>query len=65
MTDPMIEALLRSEKVLKGLTDNDVIMLGLSELMTELALGKDIPPGLKAKRMALASSLASRAGVKF
>jgi hypothetical protein len=65
MSDPMVDALLKSEAVLKGLQDNDVIMLALSEVLAEMAMDNKAPPGLRAKRMALAGSLASRAGVKF
>lgn len=65
MSDRMVDALVRSQKILESLENEKVIMLALSELMAEMATDREAPPGLRAKRMGLASSLAGRAGVKF
>lgn len=65
MSDPFIDSLKQNEKILQKLSDGNVIQLALSELMAEMAVGKDVPPGLKAKRISLSAELAKRAGVKW
>ena len=65
MSDPFIDALLKNEETLSKLTDDKVMFLALSELMIEMSLGKDVPPGIKAKRISLSADLAKRAGVKW
>lgn len=65
MADPFVEALKKNEKLLAGLTDEQVQGLALSEFMMELAIGKNVPPGLKAKRISLSAELCKRAGVKW
>ncbi len=65
MSDPFIDRILENEKILKPLNKEQIIMLALSELMVEMANVKDAPPGTKAKRIALASNLSHRAGVRF
>ena len=61
--DPFVECLQKNDEVLSKLTDKQVVMLALSELMAEMSIGKDIPPGTKAKRMSLSAQLVGRAGV--
>ncbi len=65
MGDLFVDRILENEKILKPLTNEQVIMLALSELMMELTAGPDVPPGSKAKGISLASALSHRAGVKF
>ncbi len=65
MSDPFIDKILENEKNLKPLTNEQVIMLALSEVIMEMSAGSHIPPGQKAKGISLASSLSQRAGVKF
>lgn len=65
MSDPFVDRLLENAKILKSLTNEQAIMLSLSEVLYESALGDDVPPGTKAKRIALSADLYRRAGVKF
>lgn len=65
MADEFIDRMRQNAEVLSGLSNEDVLMLALSELMSEMALGKEMPPGTKAKRIALSADLARRAGVKW
>ena len=65
MSDKFIENLKKNEEILKKLSDANIISLALSELMQEMATGKDVPPGLKVKRISLSAELAKRAGVKW
>ncbi len=65
MGDPFVDRILENEKILEPLSNEEVIMLALSELIMELTAGADVPPGSKAKGISLASSLSQRAGVKF
>lgn len=64
MDDPFVKRLQENEKVLSTLSDNDVIMLALSDIILEMT-GKDTPPGIQAKRITLSADLNRRAGVKF
>ncbi len=65
MNDQMIENLKKNEEILGRLSDEQVGYLALSELMSEMAFGKDVPPGLKIKRISLSAELTKRAGVKW
>ena len=65
MSDPFVARLLENEKILKPLSNEQVIMLALSEVVMELSMGLDVPPGSKAKSIALASALSLRAGGKL
>lgn len=65
MGDPFIDRVLENEKVLKDLSDEQVILLALSVLTEEGAFADGVIPGTKAKLIALSASLASRAGIKF
>ena len=65
MGDPFIEALKMKEKTLSELSDDKVMYLALSEVLMEMAAGKDVPPGTKASRIVLSVELAKRAGVKW
>lgn len=65
MSDPFIEALKKNEEVLSTMSDDKIMFLALSELMSEMAIGKDVPPGTQAKRISLSVDLARRAGVKW
>ena len=65
MPDLFIDRLKENEKILSTLSDEDLRSIALSEMMMELAMGDDVPPGVKAKRVALSAALAGRAGVKF
>ena len=58
MSDEFIEALKKNEETLSKLSDEKIMYLALSELMVEMALGKDTPAGLKIKRIALSAELA-------
>jgi len=46
MDDQFIENLKKNEELLSRLTDGQVMSLALSELMAEMAVGKDVPLGL-------------------
>ena len=65
MSDEFIDRLIENEKILKGMTDEQAVMLSLSEVLYESALGDDVPPGTKAKRISLSADLYRRAGVRF
>ena len=65
MGDPFVDRILENTKILEPLSNEQVIMLALSELILELSAGTSVPPGMKAKGISLGSSLAQRAGVKF
>jgi len=65
VSDEFIERLKENERVLGTLDDEKIGFLALSELMAEMAVGKEVPPGSKAKRIVLSAELAKRAGVKW
>jgi len=62
--DPLIERMKQNEKVLKGLGDDKLIMLALSEVLDEL-LGNEVPPGILAKRISLSAELTKRSGIRY
>jgi hypothetical protein len=63
--DPFIESLKKNEELMKTLTVEQRMALALSELLMESATGADVPPGTKAKRIALSAVLTQDAGVKW
>ncbi len=69
MGDELIERLKQSEKVLKELSNEQIIYLALSEILQEIAVspayGVEIPVGLKVRRISLSADLTRRAGVKW
>jgi len=64
-SDPFIDRIKENEEILSTLSNDQVVYLSLSELMSEMALGKDVPPGLKAKRISLSAELSKRAGIRW
>ncbi len=65
MGDPFIDTIKENESILQKLDSQDLIFLALSELMSEMATGTDVPPGLKAKRISLSAELSKRAGIRW
>lgn len=65
MSDPLIDSLKENEKILSKLSDDDLIKLALAEIIMEMGMGRDVPPGTKAKRITLSAVLTQRAGVKW
>lgn len=65
MSDEFVKRLKESEAVCAGLSDGALVQIALSELLGEMAMGTDVPPGRKIKCMTLAAELAKRVGVRF
>ena len=65
MSDPFIDRIKENEAILSKLTDEQVILLSLSEIVLETAEGKDVPPGIKARRICLSAELSKRAGIRW
>ena len=65
MSDKFIDALRRNEVLLSNLDNEAIMCLAMSEILSEFAVGNDVPPRLKAKRISLSAELTKRAGVKF
>ena len=61
----MDDRLTEKQQALEALTDDKLVLLALSEILTEIANGKEVPLSVRIRLIALASMLASRLGVTF
>ena len=61
----MDDRLLEKQRAIEALSDDKLVLLALSEILTEIANGQDVSLGVKIKLVALASMLNSRVGVRF
>lgn len=64
MSDTFAEAAKKHEKLFSKLGNGELVYLALSEILSEMSAGKDIPHNTKLKRIVLSTELLKRAGVK-